>query len=161
MRLAEELKRTKKSAPSTSCWSTAATTSVAFANTGRSACSPRPERFARHAPDVDRRRELATISDGLTRLPVSRPAQAPAPKVRAMEIIKELEPSDGARCWCGRLPGFAGNLDFALRSTADASGTRLREAGAGIVMDSNPAAEYEETRDNGASLRAGTGLGRA
>ena len=73
-----------------------------------------------------------------------------APKVRAMEIIAELEnrrrgPYAGA---VGYLD-FAGNLDFCItiRTVLIENGRAYVQAGAGIVADSNPAAEYEETRD--------------
>src|SRR5438132_2350632 len=73
-----------------------------------------------------------------------------APKVRAMEIIAELEnrrrgPYAGA---VGYLH-FAGNLDFCItiRTVLIENGRAYVQAGAGIVADSNPAAEYEETRD--------------
>jgi anthranilate synthase component 1 len=81
-----------------------------------------------------------------------------APKVRAMEIIAELEnrrrgPYAGA---VGYLD-FAGNLDFCItiRTVVMEDGHAYVQAGAGIVADSNPAAEYEETRDKArAVLRA-------
>ena len=78
-----------------------------------------------------------------------------APKIRAMEIIAELEPS-----WRGLYAGavgyldFAGNLDFciAIRTIAMRDGLAQVQAGAGIVADSNPAAEYEETRSKAPAL---------
>ena len=81
-----------------------------------------------------------------------------APKVRAMEIIAELEnrrrgPYAGA---VGYLD-FAGNLDFCItiRTVVMENGHAYVQAGAGIVADSNPTAEYEETRDKArAVLRA-------
>jgi anthranilate synthase component I len=81
-----------------------------------------------------------------------------APKVRAMQIIKELEPS-GRGIYAGAVGylDFAGNLDFciAIRTVIMARGKAYVQAGAGIVIDSNPAAEYEETRDKArAVLRA-------
>ena len=49
---------------------------------------------------------------------------------------------------------FAGNLDFciAIRTVIMSRGTAYIQAGAGLVMDSNPAAEYEETRDKARAL---------
>ena len=81
-----------------------------------------------------------------------------APKVRAMEIIAELEnrrrgPYAGA---VGYLD-FAGNLDFCItiRTVIMENGRAYVQAGAGIVADSNPSAEYEETKDKArAVLRA-------
>jgi anthranilate synthase component 1 len=73
-----------------------------------------------------------------------------APKVRAMQIIRSLEPS-GRGIYAGAVGylDFAGNLDFciAIRTIIMSAGKAFIQAGAGIVMDSNPTAEYEETRD--------------
>jgi len=78
-----------------------------------------------------------------------------APKVRAMQIIKELEPS-GRGLYAGAVGylDFAGNLDFciAIRTVIMFKGRAYVQAGAGIVIDSNPAAEYEETRDKARAL---------
>jgi anthranilate synthase component I len=78
-----------------------------------------------------------------------------APKVRAMQIIKELEPA-GRGLYAGAVGylDFAGNLDFciAIRTVIMSKGVAYAQAGAGIVTDSNPAAEYEETRDKARAL---------
>jgi len=78
-----------------------------------------------------------------------------APKVRAMQIIKELEPS-GRGLYAGAVGylDFAGNLDFciAIRTIIMSKGKAYLQAGAGIVIDSNPAAEFEETRDKARAL---------
>ncbi len=84
-----------------------------------------------------------------------------APKVRAMEIIDELEPTRrGPYAGAVGYVDFAGNMDtaIALRTMvvmpADAPG-RWRvhlQAGAGIVADSVPAAEFEETVNKAAAL---------
>ncbi|OFW30848.1 MAG: anthranilate synthase component I [Acidobacteria bacterium RIFCSPLOWO2_02_FULL_65_29] len=78
-----------------------------------------------------------------------------APKVRAMQIIRELEPS-GRGLYAGAVGylDFAGNLDFciAIRTVIMSKGRAFVQAGAGIVTDSNPAAEYEETRDKAQAL---------
>jgi anthranilate synthase component 1 len=78
-----------------------------------------------------------------------------APKVRAMQIIKELEAS-GRGLYAGAVGylDFAGNLDFciAIRTVIMSGGKAYVQAGAGIVMDSNPTAEYEETRDKARAL---------
>jgi anthranilate synthase component 1 len=78
-----------------------------------------------------------------------------APKVRAMQIINELEPS-GRGLYAGAVGylDFAGNLDFciAIRTVIMSGGKAYIQAGAGIVMDSNPTAEYEETRDKARAL---------
>jgi anthranilate synthase component I len=78
-----------------------------------------------------------------------------APKVRAMQIIRELEPS-GRGLYAGAVGylDFAGNLDFciAIRTVIMSGRMAYVQAGAGIVMDSNPTAEYEETRDKARAL---------
>jgi len=78
-----------------------------------------------------------------------------APKVRAMQIIKELEPSPrGLYAGAVGYLDFAGNLDFciAIRTMIMSNGKAYVQAGAGIVIDSNPTAEYEETRDKARAL---------
>ena len=78
-----------------------------------------------------------------------------APKVRAMQIIRDLEPG-GRGLYAGAVGylDFAGNLDFciAIRTIIMSKGKAYVQAGAGIVMDSNPTAEYEETRDKARAL---------
>jgi anthranilate synthase component 1 len=73
-----------------------------------------------------------------------------APKVRAMEIIAELE-NRRRNVYAGAIGyvDFAGNLDFCItiRTVVIENGRAYVQAGAGIVADSNPTAEYEETRD--------------
>ncbi len=87
-----------------------------------------------------------------------------APKLRAMQIIKELEPS-GRGLYAGAVGyvDFAGNLDFciAIRTVIMSKGTAYVQAGAGIVMDSNPAAEYEETHDKAKALLRALELAQA
>src|SRR5262245_3599276 len=73
-----------------------------------------------------------------------------APKVRAMEIISALENRRrGVYAGAVGYLDFAGNLDFCItiRTVLIEHGRAYVQAGAGIVADSNPAAEYEETRD--------------
>ena len=73
-----------------------------------------------------------------------------APKVRAMEIVAELENRRrGVYAGAVGYLDFAGNLDFCItiRTVVIEKGRAFVQAGAGIVADSNPAAEYEETRD--------------
>jgi anthranilate synthase component 1 len=72
-----------------------------------------------------------------------------APKIRAMEIIAELEPVK--RGIYGGAIGyldFSGNLDscIAIRTTVIKDGYAYFQAGAGIVYDSIPSREYDETR---------------
>ncbi len=71
-----------------------------------------------------------------------------APKIRAMEIIAELEAErrgvyGGAVGWVGF--GGATDLAIGLRTIVIADGRLYVQAGAGIVADSNPEAEYQET----------------
>jgi anthranilate synthase component I len=71
-----------------------------------------------------------------------------APKIRAMQIISELE---GTRrgCYAGAIGyfGFDGNVDscIGLRCAVLKNGKAYFQAGAGIVADSNPQSEYEES----------------
>ena len=71
-----------------------------------------------------------------------------APKRRAMEIIAELEPTTRGP-YCGAIGwlGADGNMDSAIAiRTITVAGRRVTfQAGGGIVADSDPAAEYEET----------------
>jgi anthranilate synthase component 1 len=87
-----------------------------------------------------------------------------APKVRAMQIIRDLEPG-GRGLYAGAVGylDFAGNLDFciAIRTVIMSQGKAYVQAGAGIVMDSNPTAEYEETRDKAKALLRALELAQA
>jgi anthranilate synthase component 1 len=78
-----------------------------------------------------------------------------APKIRAMQILSRLEPTR-RELYAGAVGyiDFAGNLDFciAIRTITLRDGVARVQAGAGIVADSNPAAEYEETRDKARAL---------
>ena len=78
-----------------------------------------------------------------------------APKIRAMQILSQLEPTR-RDLYAGAVGyiDFAGNLDFciAIRTITMRDGVARVQAGAGIVADSNPAAEYEETRDKARAL---------
>jgi aminodeoxychorismate synthase component I len=71
-----------------------------------------------------------------------------APKFRAMEIIDELEPvSRGPYCGAIGYLGFnrESQLNIAIRTAVCRNGVAHFNVGAGIVADSEPAAEYEET----------------
>ena len=78
-----------------------------------------------------------------------------APKVRAMEIIDELEPEKRG-VYAGAIGYFSanGSMDtcIALRTAIVKDGTMHVQAGAGIVADSDPAAEYEESRNKANAL---------
>ncbi|MGH7876117.1 MAG: chorismate-binding protein, partial [Candidatus Dormibacteraceae bacterium] len=71
-----------------------------------------------------------------------------APKIRAMELIAELEPQERGP-YAGTLGyiGFGGNLDMAitLRTVVIAEGVAYVQAGAGVVADSVARREFEET----------------
>ena len=78
-----------------------------------------------------------------------------APKIRAMEIIDSLEPNrrglyGGAICYMD----FGGNLDscIAIRTMLVKDGVAYVQAGGGIVADSDPQMEYEETRHKARAL---------
>ena len=84
-----------------------------------------------------------------------------APKIRAMELIDHFEkvrrgPYAGAVAYVG----FSGNLDscIAIRTIVLANGRAYIQAGAGIVYDSDPAKEWEETVNKSAALRYAAGL---
>lgn len=86
-----------------------------------------------------------------------------APKIRAMEIIEELEPV--RREIYGGAVGyisFDGNMDLAIAiRTLVAHQNRIYlQAGAGIVADSNPAAEYEETVNKAMGVKKAIELAR-
>ncbi|HET7266623.1 MAG TPA: anthranilate synthase component I [Oleiagrimonas sp.] len=78
-----------------------------------------------------------------------------APKIRALEIIQELEPAKrniyaGAIGWIG----WWGDADtaIAIRTAVIQNGRLYVQAGAGIVHDSDPASEWEETMNKGRAL---------
>lgn len=86
-----------------------------------------------------------------------------APKIRAMEIIEELEPA--RREIYGGAVGyisFDGNMDLAIAiRTLVAHKNRIHlQAGAGIVADSDPAAEYDETVNKAMGVKLAIELAR-
>jgi anthranilate synthase component 1 len=87
-----------------------------------------------------------------------------APKVRAMEIVAELE-NQRRGVYAGAVGylDFAGNLDFCItiRTMVIENGHAYVQAGAGIVADSNPTAEYEETRDKARAVITALELAQA
>jgi anthranilate synthase component I len=78
-----------------------------------------------------------------------------APKIRAMEIIAGLEP-ERRGVYSGTLGyvGFGGNLDMAitLRTIVIADGRAYVQSGAGVVADSNPAREFQETLEKAGAM---------
>jgi anthranilate synthase component 1 len=81
-----------------------------------------------------------------------------APKPRALEIIDELEPAQrGVYGGVVGYFGFAGDADvaIAIRTTLISGGVARVQAGAGLVADSDPASEHEESKNKAAApLRA-------
>jgi anthranilate synthase component 1 len=78
-----------------------------------------------------------------------------APKIRAMEIIADLEPDKrGPYAGCVGYFSFSGNMDTAItiRTIVVADGMAHVQAGAGIVYDSVPAREYKETLNKARAL---------
>ncbi|MGB1260451.1 MAG: anthranilate synthase component I [Akkermansiaceae bacterium] len=86
-----------------------------------------------------------------------------APKIRAMQIINELEKSK--RCtYAGAVGyfGWDGNHDscITLRTCLLKNGKAYVQAGAGVVADSDPTYEYEETVNKSMALRRAIGLAK-
>jgi anthranilate synthase component 1 len=78
-----------------------------------------------------------------------------APKVRAMEIIAEMEQEKrGAYAGAAGYFSFSGNMDMAIaiRTMVVKKGVAYVQAGAGIVYDSVPAREYEESINKARAL---------
>jgi len=100
---------------------------------------------------------LAPEHDGIDLLKSTFPAGtvAGAPKVRAMQIIEELEPTRrGPYAGAVGYLSFSGNLDFCItiRSFTVHQGQVYLQVGAGIVADSDPPTEFEETVNKGLAL---------
>ena len=80
-----------------------------------------------------------------------------APKIRAMQIINELEPCR-RNVYTGSIGylGFDGSCDFniAIRTILFRQGRACYQVGGGIVSDSEPEAEYQETLTKGRAMRA-------
>ena len=102
--------------------------------------------------------ELAEGQDALSALLAGLPAGtvSGAPKVRAMEIIDELEPEKRG-VYGGGVGYFAANgeMDFciALRTAVLKDEKLYIQAGGGVVYDSDPEAEYQETVNKSRALR--------
>jgi anthranilate synthase component 1 len=78
-----------------------------------------------------------------------------APKIRAMQIIAELEPEKrGPYAGAAGYFSFAGNMDMAIaiRTMVMAGGIAYTQAGCGIVYDSVPESEYQETLNKAQAL---------
>ena len=101
-----------------------------------------------------------TLRRGLTAFDLVRAAfpagtVSGAPKVRAMEIISELEP-DTRGAYAGMVGyfGFDGTMDtcLAIRTMVGRGRTVSVQAGAGIVADSDPATEFQETVNKASAM---------
>ena len=79
-----------------------------------------------------------------------------APKIRAMEIIEELEPNRRG-LYCGSIGywGCNGDLEtnIAIRTIVHKGGVARFAAGGGVVMDSDADAEYTELNDKASIMR--------
>lgn len=78
-----------------------------------------------------------------------------APKVRAMQILHELEPTArGSYAGCVAYIGFDGNIDscITIRTISLQNGVAYVQAGAGIVADSKPELEWKETINKASAL---------
>jgi len=103
---------------------------------------------------------VGRIKDGMSAIDVLRatfPAGtvSGAPKIRAMEIIDELEPvKRGVYAGAVGYLSWTGNMDtaIAIRTAVIKDGTLHIQAGAGIVADSVPASEWAETMNKGRAI---------
>ncbi|OOY41304.1 aminodeoxychorismate synthase component I, partial [Solemya velum gill symbiont] len=102
--------------------------------------------------------ELREGEDALSLLRASFPGGSitGAPKIRAMEIIEELEPYRRG-IYCGSIGyiGFNGNMDtsITIRTLVHRAGQAHYWVGGGIVADSDPDEEYQECLDKAAVFR--------
>jgi anthranilate synthase component I, non-proteobacterial lineages len=103
--------------------------------------------------------EIRDDDDALSALLAGLPAGtvSGAPKIRAMEIIDELEPEKRG-VYGGGIGYFAANgeMDFciALRTAVLKDGVMYTQAGGGVVYDSDPEAEWQESVNKAKALRA-------
>ncbi|WP_295587171.1 anthranilate synthase component I [uncultured Lamprocystis sp.] len=112
---------------------------------------------------------VGTLADGLTAMDVLRatfPAGtvSGAPKIRAMEIIDELEPvKRGIYSGAVGYLGWNGNMDtaIAIRTAVIKDGILHIQAGAGIVADSVPELEWQETMNKGRAIFRAVSLAEA
>ena len=119
-------------------------------------CQLETFRFVHHLVSEVRGR-LRPGLDGLDLLRAAFPGGSVtgAPKIRAMEIITELERSTrGPYCGCLGFLGFDGAMDtnLLIRTFAIGGGWISFSVGGGIVADSDPAREYEETWHKAAGM---------
>ena len=113
--------------------------------------------LARHAHRLERAGRAPPGLDWLDLLRASFPAGtlSGAPKVRAMEIIDELETvRRGPYGGCVGYVDYSGNMDMAIAiRTMLVQGDKITvQSGGGIVADSDPESEYQETLHKGRAL---------
>jgi len=112
---------------------------------------------------------VGELQEGLTAIDVLRatfPAGtvSGAPKIRAMEIIDELEPvKRGIYSGAVGYLGWNGNMDtaIAIRTAVIKDGTLHIQAGAGVVADSVPKLEWQETMNKGRAIFRAVALAEA
>ena len=112
---------------------------------------------------------IGTLDQGLTAMDVLRatfPAGtvSGAPKIRAMEIIDELEPvKRGIYSGAVGYLGFNGNMDtaIAIRTAIIQDGWLHIQAGAGVVADSQPDLEWQETMNKARAIFRAVALAEA
>ncbi len=107
--------------------------------------------------------DLAPAKDALDALLACFPAGtvSGAPKIRAMEIVDDLEPeSRGPYAGAVGYLSYAGEMDtcITIRTLVCRDGETSVTAGAGIVADSDPGKEAEETKNKAAGLLAAVAL---
>ena len=111
------------------------------------------------------RRRAGTGVGALVRATFPPASVTGAPKPRVMQIIEDLEPAPRG-VYCGAVGWIdterdAGDLNVAIRTFTVADESTQLGVGAGIVADSEPAAEWAETELKAARLLAAAGTGRA
>ncbi len=112
---------------------------------------------------------VGELADGLTAIDVLRatfPAGtvSGAPKIRAMEIIDELEPvKRGIYSGAVGYLSWNGNMDtaIAIRTAVIKDGALHIQAGAGVVADSVPELEWQETMNKGRAIFRAVALAEA
>ncbi|HUF55063.1 MAG TPA: chorismate-binding protein, partial [Thermohalobaculum sp.] len=112
--------------------------------------------------DGELRDEMDALSALLAGLPAG--TVSGAPKIRAMEIIDELE-REKRGVYAGGIGYFAANGDMdtciALRTGVVKDGTLYIQAGGGVVWDSDPEAEFRETEAKSRALLAAAAVARS
>src|SRR6202012_102545 len=105
--------------------------------------------------------EIRDRLDAVDALAAALPAgtRTGAPKIRAMEIIDEFEKEKRGAAYAGAIGYFAadGSMDtcIVLRTALVKDGTMYVQAGGGVVADSVPDAEFEETVNKAKALKIG------